>query len=246
MKSSVLGLLFLAASAPLYAADQSKEEQVVRDALKTLVPGGMSVESVQLSPVPGFYQVSLSGTTVVYVSTDGKYLLQGTLLDIATRDNLTERARAGQRRGVLTGIKDDQTILFSPKDPKYTVTVFTDIDCGYCRRLHQQIGEYNDLGIAVKYLFFPRAGLGSASYKKAVSVWCSADRHQAMTEAKAGTELPEANCNNPIAADFELGRDVGVEGTPAIYSTEGVQLGGYLPPQQMLQRLNALAERAPN
>lgn len=246
MKSHALVLLLLAASAPLSAADPSKDEQMVRAALTKLVPGGMTVESVQPSPVPGFYQVSLSGMNVVYVSTDGKYLLQGTLLDIATRENLTESARAGQRSGMLKAVKDDQTILFAPKDPKYTVTVFTDIDCGYCRRLHQQVGEYNDLGIAVKYLFFPRSGLGSPSYKKAVSVWCAADRQKAMTEAKGGTELPETTCSNPIAADFALGREVGVEGTPAIYSAEGVQLGGYLPPQQMLQRLDALAAQTPN
>lgn len=245
MKIRVLALLLVAVSAPLFAADQSREEQTVRAALTTLVPGGMNVESVQPSPVPGFYQVSLSGMTVVYVSTDGKYLLQGTLLDIASRENLTESARAGQRRGMLQAVKNEQAIVFSPKDPKYTVTVFTDVDCGYCRRLHQQIAEYNSLGIAVKYLFFPRAGLGSPSYAKAVAVWCSPDRQKALTDAKAGTDLPKGTCDNPVAHDFELGKEVGVEGTPAIYSAEGVQLGGYLPPQQMLVRLNELAVRAP-
>jgi len=245
MKNRVLLLWLAALSAPLYAADQAKEEQTVRAALTALVPGGMSIESVQPSPMPGFYQVSLSGMNVVYVSADGKYLLQGTVLDIASRENLTENARAGQRRSLLQAVKNDQTILFAPKNPKYTVTVFTDVDCGYCRRLHQQIGEYNSLGIAVKYLFFPRAGLGSASFAKAVSVWCAPDRRKAMTEAKAGTELPAGSCDNPIVRDYELGREVGVEGTPAIYNAEGVQLGGYLAPQQMLQRLNDLAARAP-
>lgn len=245
MKIRVLALLLGALSTPSFAADQSKEEQTVRAALTSLVPGGMSIESVRPSPVPGFYEVGLSGMTVVYVSTDGKYLLQGTLLDIASRENLTENARAGQRRGMLQAVKNDQAILFSPKDPKYTVTVFTDVDCGYCRRLHQQIAEYNGLGIAVKYLFFPRAGLSSASYTKAVSVWCAPDRLKAMTEAKAGTDLPAATCDNPIANDFALGQEIGVEGTPAIYNADGVQLGGYLPPQQMLARLNDLAARAP-
>lgn len=246
MNSRALVLLLSALSAPSFAADQSKEEQTVRAALTTLVPGGVSIESVRPSPVPGFYEVGLSGMTVVYVSTDGKYLLQGTLLDIAKRENLTENARAGQRRGMLQAVKNDQAITFAPKDPKYTVTVFTDVDCGYCRRLHQQIGEYNDLGIAVKYLFFPRAGLGSPSFAKAVSIWCAPDRQKALTDAKAGTDLPAGSCDNPIAHDYELGREVGVEGTPAIYTAEGVQLGGYLPPQQMLQRLNDLAARAPN
>ncbi|PIQ37165.1 MAG: disulfide bond formation protein DsbC [Lysobacterales bacterium CG17_big_fil_post_rev_8_21_14_2_50_64_11] len=228
-------------SLPALAADRAQEEKQVREALTTLVPGEMKIESIRPAPMPGFYEAVLSGLTVVYVSADGKYLLQGTLLDMAKRENLTEDARATRRRGMLDAVKDDQSIIFSPKGPKYTVTVFTDIDCGYCRRLHQQMGEYNRLGIAVKYLFFPRAGLGSESFAKAVSVWCSPDRQQALTDAKGGATLASGDCENPVARDYQLGRDVGVEGTPAVYSPEGVQLGGYVAPQQLLQRLNELA-----
>lgn len=245
MSKLKLSLILLLAALPAHAADRAAEEAAVRTALAKLVPGEMQIESIGPAPIPGFYQAMLSGLTVVYVSTDGKYLLQGALLDIPGRKNLTEEARAAQRRGMLAKVGDDSSILFAPKDPKYTVTVFTDVDCGYCRRLHQQIDEYNRLGIAVKYLFFPRAGLGSASAAKAEAVWCAPDRRAALTEAKTGVDLPAAaaDCANPVARDFELGREVGVEGTPAIYAPSGDQLGGYLPPQQMLQRLNELAAR---
>lgn len=237
-----VALAFALFTLPALATDRAQEEKLVREALTTLVPGEMKIDSIRPAPMPGFYEAVLSGLTVVYVSADGKYLMQGTLLDMAKRENLTENARATQRRSMLTAVKDTQSIVFSPKDPKYTVTVFTDIDCGYCRRLHQQIGEYNRLGIAVKYLFFPRAGLGSESFAKAVSVWCSPDRQQALTDAKAGGPVTAgADCENPVARDYQLGRDVGVEGTPAVYSPEGVQLGGYVAPQQLLQRLNELA-----
>lgn len=241
MKLRIAAFALVLFSLPALAADRAQEEKLVRAALASLVPGEMKIESIRPAPIPGFYEAVLSGLTVVYVSADGKYLLQGTLLDMAKRENLTEDARAAQRRGMLDAVSADQSILFAPKDPKYTVTVFTDVDCGYCRRLHQQIGEYNRLGIAVKYLFFPRTGLGSESFEKAVSVWCSPDRRQALTEAKTGAALPSADCDNPVAADYQLGRDVGVEGTPAVYTADGVQLGGYVAPQQMLQRLNELA-----
>jgi thiol:disulfide interchange protein DsbC len=139
---------------------------------------------------------------------------------------------------MIEAIPDNEMLVFSPKEaPKYTITVFTDIDCGYCRKLHAQIGEYMKEGISVEYLFFPRAGLNSESYTKAVNVWCAPDRRKALTEAKLDKPVPKKTCANPIAADFELGRRVGVDGTPAIYAPDGTQLGGYLPPDQLLARL---------
>ncbi len=223
------------------AASAAGGEAVIRQALETLVPD-VKVDSIQPSPIAGFREVVLSGQ-VLYVSEDGKYLIQGTLFDIATRTDLTEATRAGIRREALAKVGPEQRIVFAPAERKHTVTVFTDIDCGYCRRLHQQIKEYNELGIAVEYLFFPRAGIGSESFQKAVSVWCADDRQQAMTQAKNGIEIPRRECTNPVASDFALGQQIGVDGTPAIYTGEGAYIGGYLSPQQMLQRLDQLAAR---
>lgn len=241
--------LFLAASLGIFslaacAADPSAADgdAKVRQALEALVPN-VKIDQIKAAPMAGFREVVLSGQ-VLYVSEDGKYLIQGTVFDVAARADLTEATRAVIRREALAGVDASQRIRFAPENPRHTITVFTDIDCGYCRRLHQQIKEFNDLGIAVEYLFFPRAGIGSESYDKAVSVWCATDRQQALTEAKAGTEIPKRECTNPVTEDYNLGQRIGVDGTPAVYTAEGTYVGGYLTPEQMLQRLDQLAARA--
>lgn len=217
-------------------------EGAVRTALAGLAPGA-EVGTVSPSPIPGYQEVVLEGR-IIYVSNDGKYLIQGTLFDIAARESLTGASEAVIRKGLLATIGNDRRIVFAAAQPKHVVTVFTDIDCGYCQRMHEQIADYNRLGITVEYLFFPRGGIGSESFEQAVAVWCSPDRNQALTEAKAGRNLPKANCTNPVTMDYDLGRRMGLDGTPAIYSPDGMQLGGYLEPQAMLTRLNDLAARA--
>lgn len=233
-------LLSAVAVLALACASASRaDEATVRAALDSLVPG-VKPDRIAPAPMPGFSEVTLSGQ-VLYVSDDGKLLIQGSVYDIAERRDLTELARAEVRKGLLAKADGEHSITFAPEKPEYTVKVFTDIDCAYCRRLHQQIADYNRLGIAVQYLFFPRAGIGSDSYDKAVTVWCNADRRDALTRAKAGEELPKAECDNPVDEDYELGRQVGLSGTPAIYTSEGIQIGGYLAPEQMRQRLDQLA-----
>ena len=226
--AAILGALSFSA-----LADNAKVEA----AIKSLVPGA-SIDSIAESQVPGFYQVVLQGQ-VVYVSADGKYLIQGSVFDIANKTDLTEAARGTLRRAALDAVGPEQRIIYKAPEEKYAVTVFTDIDCGYCRRLHQEIPEYNKRGITIEYLFFPRSGIGSESYDKAVAVWCADDRREAMDTAKAGGNVEKKQCENPIAHDYELGQKIAVSGTPAVFTREGVQLGGYLPPEQMLQRLAA-------
>jgi thiol:disulfide interchange protein DsbC len=160
---------------------------------------------------------------------------------VPSRTDLTEHTRAKVR---LEGLKEagpERRIIYGPQDARHRLTVFTDIDCGYCRRMHQQMAEYNRLGIAIEYLFFPRAGAGSDAWDKAVTVWCSDDRQKALTDAKAGVALDKKQCSNPVEADYQLGNRIGVTGTPAVYSSGGVQLGGYVPPEQLLQRLEAMS-----
>ena len=202
-----------------------------------------SIDSIADAAVPGFYEVVVQGQ-IVYVSTDGKYLIQGSIFDIANKTDLTENARAGLRKGALAAAPKDQRIVYGEGDLQHTITVFTDIDCGYCRRMHQQMAEYNKLGIKVEYLFFPRAGIGSESYDKAVSVWCADDRAKALTDAKAGQTLDKKQCANPVDKDYALGQKIAVSGTPAVFAPDGTQLGGYLPPDQMKQRLDQLAAKA--
>ena len=129
-------------------------------------------------------------------------------------------------------------IVFAPEGkPSYTITVFTDIDCGYCRKLHGEMAGYNAEGIKVQYLFYPRAGEGSPSFAKAVSVWCADDRRTALTDAKAGKSIPDKTCPNPVKEHLELGEKMGVSGTPAIVLENGEMVPGYIPPKRLAAML---------
>ena len=240
MSRLMLGPLLALVAGGTLAADPA--EQKVQDAIKTLVPDAR-IDSITRSELPGFYEVVLGGQPL-YVSADGRYLISGALWDIGAKRNLTEARLAGLRKSTLDAVGADQRIVFPASQPKHVITVFTDIDCGYCRRLHQQMAEYNNAGITVEYLFFPRAGIGSESYDKAVSVWCAADRNAALTKAKNGEPLENKTCANPIASQFDLGHKVGVSGTPAVIAEDGTQIGGYLTPEQMIARLDQIKASA--
>ena len=223
------------------AAQSAPNEAVVRKAVLTVAPKA-NIQSIRPAPIAGLTEVTADGQTA-YFTNDGKYIVSGSIIEIATKRDLTEVARAAVRRDAIKNVSASQMIVFAPPHPKYTVTVFTDVDCGFCRKLHSQIADYNKEGIAVDYLFFPRDGLGTPSYDKAVSVWCATDRRQALTTAKKGLPIPKSTCTNPVATDYELGRRFGLEGTPAIYAADGTQIGGYLPPSEMRAKLDALAAK---
>ena len=237
MRTLWSGALVLAALSSSAHADQAAEQKV-REGLKAFAPG-VQIDAVAPSPMPGIYEVIVQGH-VAYVSADGKFLIRGDLVDMSTKREITSERTADLRKVALDAVPDAKHIVFPAKQEKYEITVFTDIDCGYCRKLHSQISEYNDRGITVKYLFFPRAGLGSDSFKKAVAVWCAADRPKALTEAKTGKDPELKTCDNPVTEEYQLGVKVGVGGTPAIYADSGAQLGGYLTPDQMIGRLDSM------
>ena len=241
----IAGLTIVAAVAQTRPANPapaaSASDTLVRNALAKAIPG-IKIDGIKASPIAGYREVAVNGK-IIYVSADGKYLMQGQLVELATRDNLTAISEGGLRRGLLDAVGKDRRIIFSPPNPKYRVTVFTDIDCGYCRKLHSQIAAYNKAGISVEYLFFPRAGINSEPYNQAVSVWCAADQRKALTDAKADRPIPKKTCPNPVAKDYELGRLVGVDGTPAIYAPDGTQIGGYLSPPEMVEVLSRQATR---
>jgi thiol:disulfide interchange protein DsbC len=187
----------------------------------------IKVEDVQPSPIAGLYEVR-SGAEVGYVSTDGRFYVDGDVFDMASKHNLTEDVRRKGRLALISTIKDSDAIVFEPKGAvKHTVTVFTDVDCVHCRHMHSEIAELNDRGIRVRYLMFPRGGPGSESWDKAVAVWCSADRKDALTRAKRGEKIAAGKCTTPVAAEYELGRKVGVTGTPGIVTETGEFVAGY-------------------
>jgi len=212
----------------------------IRAELAKKIPGA-KVEDIYASPVQGLYEVSVGGATG-YITADGKYLVMGDMYELASRNNLTEQRRAALRVKEVASIKDADTIVFAPSGPaKYTITVFTDVDCGYCRKLHSEMAEYNKLGIRVRYAAYPRSGPGTESWTKMESVWCAKDRRDALTRAKQGEDPKPVKCpSNIVASQFKLGEKLGVNGTPAIMTEAGDYIGGYLPPDKMVAHLEEL------
>ena len=197
---------------------------------------GLAVRGVQPSKVPGLYEVIVEGG-VVYVTEDARYLIAGSLYE--ARDgglvNLTEEKRAVERRRIVAELDPARTIAFAPDgDTQASVVVFTDTDCGYCRRLHQEMPGYHDRGIEVRYVAFPRAGIGSPTYDKMVSAWCAEDPRGALTALKRGEGIPERYCeDHPVSVQYELGQSLGIEGTPSIILPDGTMLPGFAPPDQL-------------
>ncbi|WP_207891879.1 DsbC family protein [Thiogranum longum] len=214
------------------SADEAADKAAIRTAL-----GGAGVTSIEATPVAGLYEVVI-GTQVVYISNDGHYLLQGDLIDFRTRKSLTEAKRANLRKQLVSALDESKMIIFKPEKVKHVVTVFTDIDCGYCRKLHSQMDEYLARGIEIRYLFFPRSGAHTASYDKAVSVWCADDRKQALTDSKNRRPVPKKTCSNPIDEHMRLAEQLGLRGTPYILFENGQSAPGYVPPKQMAEMLD--------
>ncbi len=200
---------------------------------------GLKATKVEDSPIANIKQVTTS-KGLFYVTADNSYFIQGRVFDLNNNfENLTDKASATIRIDGLAELEQSM-IVFPAKDEKYQVSVFTDPSCGYCRKLHSEMAEYNDLGITIKYLAFPRGGLNSETYHDIKSVWCAKDQHQAMTSAKAtGGSVVAAKCSAPIKAHFELGRSFGVTGTPAMILADGTMVPGYKSPKDLLKALRA-------
>jgi len=219
-----------------YAVAGDSNRAVIEKSLQSIAPG-FKVDEIAPSPINGVSEV-LVGPRLFYVTNDGKYLFQGSLIDIESRTDLSEERRKAARLKAVNAVSEDDMIIFPAKNPRHTITVFTDIDCGYCRKLHKEIDQFNANGITVRYLMFPRSGIDTPSYYKAVSVWCEKDRNAALTEAKAGKVLPRAECDNPVKANMELGELLGVTGTPAMVLDNGELLPGYVPAARLARVLD--------
>ena len=228
--------------ATLSAAAAADDYDAVRERLKTLTNVEDSRVTIAETPIEGILQVRL-GSEIVYMSDDARYLVQGRLFDLDTREDLTDRAMAEVRKGLVASLADAQTINFGADDSEYQLYVFTDVDCGYCRRLHEQIPEYNEAGIQIRYAAFPRAGIGSQTFRKMTSVWCAADQRAAMDVAKAGDTPDPATCDSPVPSQYQLGQAMGVTGTPALLTADGDLIPGYVPPEDLRKRLDMLRER---
>ena len=224
-----LGLAVVGASA----------EELTREQLASRL-NGIAAEDITDAPIPGIYQVAV-GANVAYVTKDGRYIIRGDIYDAETSANVSEETRAHARASLLGTIDPKTMIVFKPAsgEVKHTVTIFTDVDCGYCRQFHREIDKVTALGIEVHYLFYPRTGPNTESWTKADQVWCAPDHNAALTRAKLGGELPKAaGCATPVAEHFDLGQRIGVRGTPAVFNEAGDLLGGYLPPATLAKVLD--------
>jgi len=237
MMRKILLLGALIASMPMAHADQKSDMAGIEKAIARNF-NGAAADSVSPSPVKGVYQ-AVFGTNVLYFSADGKHMFSGNLVDTATKENLTEKARGKLVLQALKQIPRDEELIIGPKKPKHWVAVFTDVDCPYCAKFHKEVPELNKAGIEVRYLFYPRAGVKSSAFKRMTSVWCSDDRAAAITAAKAGKPIPEKTCETPILKHMALAEEVGLRGTPLIVTEKGEVIPGYVPAKKLEAMLDA-------
>jgi len=213
--------------------------QMVQDRAAELIPDRLP-DSVVATPVAGLYEVTF-GTQVVYLFEDGQHLLSGDLIDLDRGTNLTEDARKAGRKAVINGLDEAGMVVFSPSETISSITVFTDTECGYCVRLHNEIDQLLAAGVEVRYLGYPRAGVQSPSFDTLVSVWCSDDPQQAMTDAKSGRTVEPRSCKTDIARHMEAAEGVGVRGTPTIVLQDGKTIPGYVPAGELIPMAHAAA-----
>ena len=237
-------LLFVAGLLLAFNAFAATPQETVRQAVSAVAPN-VKIDSIQESVLPGFYDVIVGGQ-FLYVSKDGRYLVNGRAYDVANKRDLTASSQAKAREIALATIGPDKRIVFAPKAPiktKHTVTVFTDVDCPFCRRFHEQIAAYNAKGIAVDYLFFPLT-IHPGADKKAEAVWCSKDRQSAFTAAMAGADPGHAQCPNPIAELTHFATSLGIGGTPTILADDGTTVPTQIAasPDQFAAELDRLAQ----
>jgi thiol:disulfide interchange protein DsbC len=237
-------ILLIMAMSPVSAtgAESPDWDAPIRTAINTSLgavsQGQLRVEFVNRTPMEGVFEVIMSSGEILFTDRTGQYLLAGEMY--ATRPeglvNLTADTRKRQVSQLVAGLPEDQMIVFAPDEVRATITVFTDVDCTYCRRLHHDIEQINARGIAVRYMAYPRGGAQSEAYPKMVSVWCSSDRQRAITQAKNGQNLPPRDCVNPVLNQHALGNRIGITGTPAIILEDGTLVPGYME----VDRLSAL------
>jgi thiol:disulfide interchange protein DsbC len=217
-------------------ADQAQIEKAI-----TGINPMIQIESVKPIDETPFFEVTLKTGERIYTDSTGSHFVAGDLYQVGSDGvkNLTDIGRRADRQELLGQLDESTLIVFSPKgEVKHRLLVFTDIDCGYCRRLHSEIEQLQENGVEVRYAAFPRAGVGSDSYNKYVSVYCAKDQNETMTLAKQG-ETPEvATCDNPVADQYKLGQKLGITGTPTLIFEDGEMQPGYAPWKELLKRMN--------
>lgn len=241
---AVLGLAMLALTVSTSQAQSSGELQSLRAKLSQSIEvasqNQLQIISIDETPLSNIYQVELSTGEILYSDISGDYLFAGDMYQTSTTGLLNLSADKRQMRNLdkLAAVPEDQMIIFTPDEIKASITVFTDVDCTYCRALHRDLDTLLSFGIQVRYMAYPRGGENAESFSKMISVWCSDDRHKSLTQAKNGQNLPERECDNPVLAHYELGNEFGITGTPALVFPDGRVIPGYLDPERLSAMLN--------
>jgi len=242
--TTIAAVLTLVVLPVAQAADMAEVEKRMRASLAVLLPT-LQPDAIAETPIDGLYEVTF-GARVVYISGDGRYLFQGKLVDMETRTPITDDREQVLKKALLDKLDESQMIVYGDDNAPHTITIFTDIDCGYCRKLHSEMSDYNANGIRVRYLAYPRAGLRSQSARDAQSVWCANDRNEAMDVAKGGGKVPTKTCESPVAEHYELGQEFGISGTPALVLEDGEIIPGYIPAARLRAALDQRDAAAAN
>ena len=236
MKNSLISFILI------FSVSVSASQDNIREALKNILPDGAVIELIEPSPIPGIYAVYYGDLQPIYVTQDGSFFIYGDIykININSISNITEKSVAERRKLILQNIPTEELISFKSGNEQFSVIVFTDVDCGYCRKLHNQIDEYNSLGISINYAAFPRSGLGTSAFTKMVGAWCSDNPKDSMTKLKNNSTLDISFCENqPVSKQYIIGKKLGVDGTPAIFSMDGEMFPGYIEPEELLLRLKS-------
>jgi thiol:disulfide interchange protein DsbC len=226
----------------IFSVSVSASQDNIREGLKNILPDGTVIELIEPSPIPGIYAVYYGDLQPIYVTQDGSFFIYGDIykININSISNITEKSVAERRKLILQNIPTEELISFKSSNEQFSVIVFTDVDCGYCRKLHNQIDEYNSLGISINYAAFPRSGLGTSAFTKMVGAWCSDNPKDSMTKLKNNSPLDISFCENqPVSKQYIIGKKLGVDGTPAIFSMDGEIFPGYIEPEELLLRLKS-------
>jgi len=236
---SLIALMLLTFVGAVWAQEDESAEQQLREALAELAPN-LPITSIQESQLPGIYEL-VSESQVYYLSPDARYMLEGSIIDLQEKVNISDQRRGSLQLSLIDDMPEEQMLVFNNEEgnAERWITVFTDTDCGYCQKLHQEIGDLTAANIRVRYLLFPRAGIDSASAQELESVWCAEDPQDAMTVAKSGGKVKPATCDNPIQSHMDLAGTVGLRGTPLIYLDDGTKIPGYRPAAELVRMIES-------
>jgi len=226
----------------IFSASLPSSEELIKDSIKNILPDGTKIESIEPTPIKDMFAVYYGDLQPIYVTKDGSFFIYGDIYKINNNSisNITEDSISEKRKSILNDIPSNELISFKSDNEKFSVIVFTDVDCGYCRKLHNQIEEYNELGISIHYAAFPRSGMGTSAFTKMVGAWCSENPKDSISKLKNNKNLDLSFCDSqPVSKQYIIGQKLGVNGTPAIFSMDGVMFPGYVEPEELLLKLKS-------